>query len=70
MFHGVAGEIVFEEMSASTYETKFWDAIGGYDENLDADLIIINSPVGTIETARQNGHSPERLAEIIKSNMN
>lgn len=61
MFKGVAGEIVFEEMKASTYETKFWEALGGYDEDADMDLQKIDA----IETARKNGHSPERLAQMV-----
>lgn len=56
-------EIVFEEMSASEYETKFWQALGGYNEDVDLDLAAIDA----IETARKNGHSPKRLAEIVKS---
>ena len=63
MFKGVIGEIVFEEMKPETYKSKFWEAFGGYDEEIDAQLASIDA----IETARQNGHSPEQLAEIVKS---
>ncbi len=66
MFKGVVGAINFEEMKASTYEAKFWEGMGGYDEDLDADLAEVNTPIGAIESARQNGHSPERLAQMVK----
>ena len=65
MFKETAGEITFQEMLASTYETKFWEVLGGYNEDVDLDLAEINA----IETARKNGHSPAKLAQIVKSSM-
>lgn len=55
-------EIIFKEMSASEYETKFWKALSGYNEDIDLDLAEIDA----IETARKNGHSPAKLAQIVK----
>lgn len=68
MFHGVVGEIAFEEMKPEVYERKFWEALGGYDERVAGQLKEVYA-VGAIESARQNGHSPERLAEMVKESM-
>ena len=55
-------EIVFVEMSPEEYERKFWARLGGYDEELAAQLAQMDA----IETARKNGHAPWKLAQYVK----
>jgi len=60
-------EPIFETsaISLEDYEKMFWREMGGKDESIASQLEQINA----IENAYNGGHSPEGLAEIIKSNM-